>query len=86
MMEVYAAFMAHTDYEIGRVIDRIKETGQEDNTMVVLMIGDNGASGEGALKGLANEMTFFNNVPENFDVLMEKMDTLGGEEWYNHYP
>jgi len=44
---VYAGFMAHTDYEVGRVIDRIRELGQEDNTLVVLMIGDNGASGEG---------------------------------------
>jgi len=39
--------MAHTDYEVGRVIERIKELGQEDNTLVILMIGDNGASGEG---------------------------------------
>ena len=39
--------MAHTDYEVGRVIQRVKELGQEDNTLVVLMIGDNGASGEG---------------------------------------
>lgn len=42
--------MAHTDYEIGRVVDRIKELGQEDNTLVLLMIGDNGASGEGTAK------------------------------------
>lgn len=48
--------MAQTDYEIGRVLDRIKELGQEDNTLVILMIGDNGASGEGSLQGLANEV------------------------------
>jgi arylsulfatase len=54
--QVYAAFMAQTDYEIGRVLDRIKELGQEDNTLVILMIGDNGASGEGSLQGLANEV------------------------------
>lgn len=54
--QVYAAFMAQTDYEIGRVLNRIKELGQEDNTLVILMIGDNGASGEGSLQGLANEV------------------------------
>lgn len=48
--------MAQTDYEIGRVLDRIKDLGQEDNTLVILMIGDNGASGEGSLQGLANEV------------------------------
>jgi arylsulfatase A-like enzyme len=54
--QTYAAFMAQTDYEIGRVLDRVKELGQEDNTLVILMIGDNGASAEGSLKGLANEV------------------------------
>ena len=48
--------MAQTDYEIGRVLDRVKELDQEDNTLVILMIGDNGASAEGSLKGLANEV------------------------------
>jgi arylsulfatase A-like enzyme len=54
--QAYAGFMAQTDYEIGRVLERINELGQEDNTMVILMIGDNGASGEGSLRGLANEV------------------------------
>lgn len=77
--------MAHTDYEIGRIVQRIKELGEEDNTLVLLMIGDNGASGEGALQGLANEMTFFNNLEDNFNDLLVNMDELGSDRFYNHY-
>ena len=76
--------MAHTDYEIGRIVERIKELDQEDNTLVILMIGDNGASGEGALSGLANEMTFFNNLEDNFADLQANLDELGSDRFYNH--
>ncbi|GAB5032742.1 sulfatase [Nannochloropsis oceanica] len=86
MMEVYAAFMAHTDYEIGRIVQRIKELGKEDNTLVLLMIGDNGASGEGTVEGLANEMTSFNSLNDNFDDLLLNLDELGSERFSNHYP
>jgi len=59
MMEVYAAFLAHTDYEIGRVVKRIHDLGQENNTLVVLMIGDNGASGEGKPQGGLNRRRIY---------------------------
>lgn len=65
--------MAQTDYEIGRVLDRIKELGQEDNTLVILMIGDNGASGEGSLQGLANEVGDLVIEWEGFTYLYSKM-------------
>ena len=77
--------MAHTDYEIGRIVQRIKELGEEDNTLVLLMFGDNGASGEGALQGLANEMTFFYNLEDNFNDLLVNMNELGSDRFYNHY-
>ncbi len=64
MMEVYAAALAHADHQIGRVIDAIDETGELDNTLVIYIQGDNGASAEGSPQGLLNEMTFFNAIPE----------------------
>lgn len=86
MMEVYAGFLAQTDYEVGRVLDEVRDLGQEDNTLVILIIGDNGASAEGTVNGSGNEMAFFNQVPESFDQLYKHMDDLGGPGFYNHYP
>ncbi len=68
MMEVFAAFTAHTDHEVGRVIDAIEQAGELDNTLILYMAGDNGSSAEGGLNGLLNEMTFFNGIPEPLDT------------------
>jgi len=57
-MEVYAGFLTYTDYEIGRVVDYLKESGQLDNTLIFLAIGDNGASKEGTLQGTINQSLF----------------------------
>jgi arylsulfatase len=86
MMEVYAAALAHADHQIGRVIDAIDDLGALDNTMVIFIQGDNGASAEGSPQGLLNEMTFFNAVPEDFKEVSRRMDELGSEMTYNHYP
>jgi arylsulfatase A-like enzyme len=56
MMEVYAAAVAQSDYEIGRVIDSLEESGQPDNTLIIYIEGDNGASGEATLEGTTNEL------------------------------
>ncbi len=56
MMEVYAASLSYVDYNIGRVIDAVRDTGELDNTLIIYVMGDNGASGEGTLNGLANEV------------------------------
>ena len=61
-MEVYAAFMEHTDYHSGRVIDAIKDLGIYDDTLVYIIIGDNGASAEGTHQGAFNEMANFNGM------------------------
>ena len=63
MMEVFAAFTAHTDHEIKRVIDAIEALEELDSTLIIYIVGDNGASAEGGLDGLLNEMTFFNGLP-----------------------
>jgi arylsulfatase len=86
MMEVFAAFTAHTDYEVGRLVDSIDEMGELDNTLVLYMAGDNGSSAEGGLNGLLNEMTFFNAIPEQLESKLAAIDTLGSDKHYNHFP
>jgi len=87
MMEVYAGALAHCDYQIGRVIQTIEQMGELDNTLIIFIQGDNGASAEGTLQGLANELGIIaNDVPESQAYLMSIMDELGGPVAYNHYP
>jgi len=86
MMAVFAAFTAHTDHEVGRLIDSIEGMGELDNTLVLYMAGDNGSSAEGGLNGLLNEMTFFNAIPEPLDTKIAAIDTLGSDKHYNHFP
>jgi hypothetical protein len=85
MMEVYAAAVAQSDYEIGRVIDSLEESGQLDNTLIVYIEGDNGASGEGTLEGTTNELGG-NLEPESLAFKVSMMDALGSDRTYNHYP
>ena len=61
-MNVYAAYAAYTDAEIGRVIQAVSDTGELDNTLIIYISGDNGASAEGGLNGTPNEFTYFNGV------------------------
>jgi arylsulfatase A-like enzyme len=86
MMEVYAAALSHADYQMGRILDSIEASGELDNTLVIYIQGDNGASGEGGMNGLLNEMTFFNAIPEDFKEVVRRMDELGGPNTFNHYP
>ena len=66
MAEVYAGFVSHCDHHIGRVLDYLEETGQLDNTIIVV-VSDNGASGEGGPNGTVNEMKFFNGVIDEIE-------------------
>jgi hypothetical protein len=86
-MEVYAAFLDHTDHHVGRLIDAIEALGALDNTLVYVMIGDNGASAEGTPNGAFNEMANFNGMAalETNEFLVQTMDKLGSPEAYNHY-
>ena len=85
MAEVYAGFCSYTDHEIGRLIDYLEKSGQLDNTIIVV-ISDNGASGEGGPNGSVNENNFFNSVPDSMEDNLKLLDKLGSEETYNHYP
>lgn len=86
-MEVYAAFMAHTDNEIGKLVDSLDDLGILNETLVYVIIGDNGASAEGSLKGTYNEIlsiTGFGDM-ETPEYFAERLDMFGGPEAYNHY-
>jgi len=82
--ETFAAFVEMTDHEIGRVIDAIDQTGQLDNTLVILIYGDNGTSAEGGRNGMFSEMTYFNGVQETVPDMLKFIDKWGGPETYPH--
>jgi arylsulfatase A-like enzyme len=84
-MEVFAGFGEYADTEIGRLIAAIKATGQLDNTLIFYIVGDNGASAEGGMSGLFNEMTYFNGVRETVQDVLKHYDELGGPTTYPHY-
>ena len=86
-MEVYAAFMEHTDHHSGRLIDAIKDLGVYDDTLVYIIIGDNGASAEGTHQGAFNEMANFNGMAalETPEFMASKIDEFGSPSSYNHY-
>lgn len=83
-MEVFAGFLEYTDYEIGRMIAAIEETGQMDNTLIFLVYGDNGTSAEGGRNGMFSEMTYFNSVPEKVEDMLKVLDKWGSPETYPH--
>jgi len=77
MAEVYAGFVSYTDHELARLIDYLEESGQLDNTIIVV-VSDNGASAEGGPNGSFNEMKFFNNVADSTEENLQRLDELGG--------
>jgi arylsulfatase A-like enzyme len=86
LMETFAAFTAQTDYEVGRVIDSIRDLGQLDNTLIMWEIGDNGSSMEGTLNGVFNEMVSLNGQKEDTAYIIKHIDEIGGPLSYNHFP
>ncbi len=85
MAEVYAGFLSHADHQIGRLLDYLSESGQLENTMIVL-VSDNGASGEGGPNGSVNENKLFNGLPDKIEENLDFLDVLGSPLTYNHYP
>ncbi len=82
--EVFAAFLDYTDHHIGRVIDAIEATGELDNTLIILVYGDNGTSAEGGRHGMFSEMTYFNGVQETVEEMLKHLDAWGGPHTYPH--
>ncbi|WP_255441809.1 arylsulfatase [Corallococcus sp. Z5C101001] len=85
MMEVFAGFLEHTDHHIGRLLKFLEESGELDNTLI-MVLSDNGASAEGGPHGSVNELKFFNNTPESLEQNLAAMEDLGGPKHFNHYP
>ena len=77
-MEVYAGFSENADYNVGRVIDAIEELGELDNTLIVWIWGDNGASMEGSLTGSFNELTMQNGIPLTDEMQLQLAERYGG--------
>ena len=84
-MEVYAGFAEHTDYEAGRLISAIEDLGVLDNTVIIFIAGDNGASAEGQMNGMYSEMTYFNAVPETVPDMLKHYNEWGSESTYPHF-
>ena len=84
-VDVYAAYLAYTDHEIGRVVQAVQDIGKLDNTLIIYISGDNGGSAEGTLNGTPNEVAMFNgvNVPVE-DQLKYFYDAWGSDRTYNH--
>jgi arylsulfatase A-like enzyme len=86
MMEVFAAYGAHVDYHMGRVVDAVKKLPGAANTLFIYIAGDNGASAEGGIEGSVNENLFFNGFPEKWQDNLKAIDELGGPKYFNHFP
>lgn len=85
LMEVFAGFMAHTDEQVGRLLDALDELGISENTMFVYLTGDNGASAEGTVNGAWSAPSFQNGIPEDPEWLLDHMDDFGSARCENHY-
>ncbi|MFM0643622.1 arylsulfatase [Paraburkholderia bryophila] len=86
MMEIYAGYLEQTDYNVGRVIKAIDDMGLSDNTLVIYIVGDNGASGEGGVGGSTNLEGAMNGVVPTTAQMLPKIDDLGTWKTYNHFP
>src|SRR5262245_4803185 len=86
-MEVYAGYLEHTDHHVGLLIDSLADLDILDDTLIYVIIGDNGASAEGSLQGTFNEMITLSGFAalETPEFLSERIDKFGGPEAYNHY-
>ena len=85
LQEAFAAFLDHTDDQIGRLVDDLREIGELDNT-VIMVLGDNGASQEGGPFGVLHEMKFFNGILETPDEAIAHLDEIGGPHSHTNYP
>jgi len=85
LMEVFAAFLAHTDAQVGRLVDALDDLGEWDNTLFVYLTGDNGASGEGRIDGTWSLPSLQNGADEDPELLLEHLEDLGTVRSECHY-
>ncbi|MGH1489268.1 MAG: arylsulfatase [Acidimicrobiales bacterium] len=85
LQEAFAAFLDHTDAQVGRLLDALEEQGELDNTLV-FALSDNGASQEGNPSGVIDEFKYFNNVPEDVGAAVKRLDDIGTRRSFSNYP
>jgi arylsulfatase len=83
--DVYAAYLAYVDHEIGRVIQKIEDMGKLDDTLIIFITGDNGCSAEGSVNGTPNEILPFNGLVLPADEMMPWYDVWGTDQTYPHF-
>lgn len=86
LMENYAEFMAHTDHHVGRLIDSLEASGELDNTLVIYVVGDNGASAEGGLEGTFSELASLLGVQLGLESTAKRLDEVGSPSSEPHVP
>jgi arylsulfatase len=84
-MEAFAAYLSHTDHEVGRLVDRLEELGELDNTVIVVL-SDNGASSEGGPPGSLNDARTWNVLPQSVEEADSRLEEIGGPRIHNNYP
>ncbi|WP_298281282.1 arylsulfatase [uncultured Bradyrhizobium sp.] len=85
LQEAFAGFLEHTDAQIGRLMDHLRETGELDNTLFILT-SDNGASQEGGPRGMVNYSRYFNGRLEDLAESIARLDDIGTPNGFNNYP
>ena len=85
LQEAFAAFLDHTDDQIGRLVAGLRDQGQLDNTLLVVL-ADNGASQEGGPFGVMHELKFFNGLLDAPDDVIDRLDDIGGPHSHTNYP
>ncbi len=85
LQEAFAAFLEHTDAQIGRLLSFLEETGQLDNTVIIVM-SDNGASQEGGPIGVIDTFKYFNGIEEKIEDTIARIDDIGGPKSNTNYP
>ncbi|WP_439543344.1 arylsulfatase [Hyphomicrobium sp.] len=86
MMEIYAGYLEQTDHNVGRVLKTINDLGMTDNTLVIYIVGDNGASAEGQIEGAVNLEGAMNGVVQTTPQMIANINDLGTWKAYNHFP
>jgi len=86
-MEVFAGFLEHTDHHVGRIVDALEDLGVLDDTLIVYIVGDNGASAEGQINGTFNELMSLNGAAalETVESMASHIEEFGTPTAYNHY-
>jgi len=84
-MEAFAGYLSHTDHHVGRLLETLRETGDLDDT-IVIVCSDNGASSEGGVTGSVNDVRAWNGTPRTVEEALTILDEIGGPRWHNNYP